>query len=161
MGELILRYGSQCGIGISELGPNCRNEIAIGFVEIGLTLKRGKGPDLPTPDPACGPHPVCTGPSLTFRSIAIEFEQSAFKARANAIQRITLAAAKQMPPAGIAYHLMPRCSMPQNVIVPRCRPRWRWAISQSYRWLQKVHNALREKGLSKSSHSNPLIIAAI
>ena len=49
MGELILRYGSQFGIGIAELGPNCRNEIAIGFVEIGLTLKRGKGPRPPHP----------------------------------------------------------------------------------------------------------------
>src|SRR5262245_871412 len=49
MGELILRYGSQWGIGIAELGPNCRNEIAIGFVEIGLTLKRGKRLRLPRP----------------------------------------------------------------------------------------------------------------
>src|SRR5262249_59281850 len=49
MGELILRYGSQCGIGISELGPNCRNEIAIAFGEIGLTLKGGKGLRLPPP----------------------------------------------------------------------------------------------------------------
>src|SRR6516162_7542698 len=55
MGELILRYGSQFGIGISELGPNCRNEIAIGFVEIGLTLKRGKGPDSPPPIPPAVP----------------------------------------------------------------------------------------------------------
>src|SRR6516162_4910928 len=49
MGELILRYGSQFGIGIAELGPNCRNEIAIGFVEIVLTLKRGKGLRPPPP----------------------------------------------------------------------------------------------------------------
>ena len=27
MGELILRYGSQCGIGISELGPNCKLQL--------------------------------------------------------------------------------------------------------------------------------------
>jgi hypothetical protein len=54
--------------------PNCRNEIAIGFVEIGLTLKRGKGPDLPTPDPACGPHPVCTGPSLKKIEAISEFQ---------------------------------------------------------------------------------------
>jgi hypothetical protein len=37
------------------LGPNCRNEIAIGFVEIGLTLKRGKGPDSPPPIPPAVP----------------------------------------------------------------------------------------------------------
>jgi hypothetical protein len=104
MGELILRYGSQFGIGIAELGPNCRNEIAIGLVEIGLTLKRGKGLRLPHPQSRLWPHPVCTGPSLTSRLIAIKFEQKRIQSASerNPIALPSLPLSKCLQPAAPA-----------------------------------------------------------
>src|SRR5262249_3571652 len=60
------------------MGPNAelelRNWVPIAGMKLQLDLwtldghRRGeRAPDSPIPDPACGPHPVCTGPSSEIR----------------------------------------------------------------------------------------------